>query len=123
MKRNYIFWILCLTALFSVFSAADALTYSQDATIHGIGNFLFSLSLIWSMISLPIAAFFLLKKIPAKITLVPAASSIMSLPFVYLTVTVLQMGADMTNLTGGIINIAIAAYAVWLIKGDKQILK
>ena len=72
------------------------------------------------MISLPITAFFLLKKIPAKITLVPAASAFMSLPFVYLTVTVLPMGADMRNLIGGIINIAIAAYAVWLIRQDKE---
>ncbi|HEX7575953.1 MAG TPA: hypothetical protein VF360_06190 [Candidatus Methanoperedens sp.] len=121
MKRNYIFWVLALTALFSVFSTVGfALTYSQDATIHSIGNFLHISSFIWSMISLPITAFFLLKKIPAKIILVPAASAFMSLPFVYLTVTVLPMGADMTNLLGGIINIAIAAYAFWLIKQDKE---
>ena len=121
MKTNYIFWVLCLTAVFSVFSVLGfAFTYSQDATIHGIGDFLYSSSLIWSMIALPITAFFLLKKIPAKITLVPAAAAFMGLPFVYLTVTVLSIGAYVRNPLSIAIDIAIAAYAVWLIMHDNS---
>lgn len=84
------------------------------------GNFLYSSSLIWSMIALPITAFFLLKKIPAKITLVPAASAFMGLPFVYLTVTVLSIGAYVRNPLSIAIDIAIAAYAVWLIMHDNS---
>lgn len=120
MKKNYIFWVLALTALFSILGVADALTYSQDARIHDIGNLLFSSSVIWSMISLPITAYFLIKKVPTKITLVPIASAFMGLPFVYLTVTILPIGADVRNPIGVILNIAIAAYAVWVIMHHKE---
>ena len=121
MKKNYIFWVLALTALFSVLGVAGfALTYLQDAAIHSIGNFLFVSSSIWSMVSLPITAYFLLKKLPARITLVPAVSAFNGLPFVYLTVTVLQIGAGVRNPISIAINIAIAAYAVWLIMRENR---
>jgi hypothetical protein len=116
MKKNYIFWVLVLTALFSVFSIAGfELTYSQDDSIHSIGNFLYISSSIWSMIALPITAYFLIKKVPARITLIPAASAFMGLPFVYMTVTVLQIGSDILNPISIAIHIAIMAYAVWVI--------
>ncbi len=121
MKRNYIFWVLALTALFSILGISGfAFTYSQDAIIHSIGNFLFISSSIWSMTSLPITAYFLLKKIPARITLVPAASAFMGLPFVYLIVTVLQIGADVGNPISIATNIVIMAYAVWVIMHENQ---
>lgn len=89
MKTKYIFWILLLTALFSVFGIAGfAFTFSQDATIHSIGNFLYVSSLMWSFMAIVLTVYFLAKKVPAKITIVLAASAFMGLPFVYLTVTV-----------------------------------
>ncbi|MCE8424143.1 MAG: hypothetical protein J5U17_00015 [Candidatus Methanoperedens sp.] len=121
MKKNYIFWVLSLTALFSILGVSGfAFTYSQDDIIHSIGNFLFIYSSIWSMISLPITAYFLLKKVPARITLVPAVSAFMGLPFVYLTDMVLPIGADISNPISIAIDIAIAAYAVWLIMQNRE---
>lgn len=73
------------------------------------------------MVSLPITAYFLLKKLPSRITLVPDVSAFNGLPFVYLTVTVLQIGAGVRNPISIAINIAIAAYVVWLAMHENQI--
>jgi hypothetical protein len=92
MKITSILGVFALTALFSVFSVAGfLLTYSQEGTIHGIGNFLYISSSVWSVIAIILRAYFLLKKVPARITLVPAISAFMGMPFVYLTVTVFQL--------------------------------
>jgi len=40
MKKNYVFWIVAITAILSLFHAVGIpLTYSQSPFIHGLGNF------------------------------------------------------------------------------------
>jgi hypothetical protein len=54
MKITSILGVFALTALFSVFSVAGfLLTYSQEGTIHGIGNFLYISSSVWFVIYNP----------------------------------------------------------------------
>lgn len=123
MKKNYIFWIVAITAILSLFHAVGIpLTYSQSPFIHGLGNFFYNnlLFRFWQIAAFLIAGYFLIKKLPVHIVIIPVIFALMGLPFVLFTLDILRLGADINNLIELVIHLGLAVYSVAVLTKIKE---
>ena len=128
IKQPLIFWPILLTAVFSLFSVFGfLLTYSQAPLIHEAGNFLYISSYLWSMVSVPIFLFFLIKRAPWKISAIPLASIVIGVPFAFLGMRLPvayftfgpgldSSGISTTDILGLLLHLGLAAYSVSVLK-------
>jgi hypothetical protein len=123
MKKNHVFWIVAITAILSFFHAVGTLlTYSEIPFIHDLGNFFFNnlLFRVWQIAAFLIAGYFLIKKLPAYIVVIPIIFAFMGLPFVLFTVDVLPLGADVGNPIEMVIHLGLFVYSVAVLAKTKE---
>ena len=124
MKKNYVFWIVATTAILSLFHAVGILlTYSQSQFIHGLGNFFYNNPIfrVWQIAAFLIAGYFLIKKLPAHIVIIPIIFALMGLPFVLFTLDILRLGVDVRNPIDMVIHLGLAVYSVAVLTKTDEI--
>ncbi len=112
MKKNYVFWIVAVTAILSLSRALGIFfTYSQSPFIHETGNFFLVYFSYWFLAAPFIVIYFLIKKISFRIILIPLIYTLMGLPFVYLTGNFTPFGGDVWDPLAFTIHLALAIYS------------
>jgi len=92
MKKNYVFWIVVITAILSFFHAVGTplsywggliVRYSENPLPHELANLFINNPLFrfWQIASIFITIYFIIKKVPVYITIIPAVLAFMGLPF------------------------------------------
>ncbi len=117
-----VFWIVAVTAILSLSRALGILfTYSQDSFIHETGNFFLTNPFnFWLIIAFFATGYFLIKKLPGKVVVIPLIFAFMGLPFVYFTVIFTPFGGDVWNPLTFTIQLALAIYSLAILARMKN---
>jgi len=129
MKKNYVFWIVAITAVLSFFHGMGiALSYwgygsivrhSENPLPHELANLFMNNPLFrfWQIACIFITIYFIIKKVPVYITIIPAVLAFMGLPFALVT---LSLEGHIRDLLDMMIHLGLAVYSAAVLTKTKE---